>query len=182
MTVYVALLRGINVGGHRLIKMADLKQLFQGLGFEQVETYIQSGNVVFTATEAEGAVRRRIEQQIEAVFGFTVPTAVRSAADFERIVALCPFAADALAEGDSLNVALLVEPPLQDGIEQVLATPGGPDECAIVGHEVYVLCRQGVRNTVYTNNFLEKKLGVPATMRNWQTITKLAAMAKAVNM
>lgn len=175
VAVYIALLRGINVGGHKLIKMTDLKQMAEGLGLGHVQTYIQSGNLVFTADDTEEAVRRTLEQRIEAVFGFSVPTVVRTAPDFQRILDQSPYAPGTLAEGEDLHVALLGAVPDQKGIDRLMAVPPGIDECKVVGREVYLLCRQGLRNTPYA--VLEKKLGVPATMRNWQTMTRLAAMA-----
>ncbi|HWI64261.1 MAG TPA: DUF1697 domain-containing protein [Symbiobacteriaceae bacterium] len=178
MTTFIALLRGINVGGHKLVKMAELKRTFEALGFSRVQTYIQSGNVVFEAAEDEASLRRRIEQAIEAAFGFAVPTVLRTAQALEAIVADCPFPVDRLAEGEELYVALLAEAPAQAGIDKLLASRSDTDECRLAGREVYLLLRNGARETIFTNNFLEKKLGVPVTTRNWQTINKLVEMGK----
>lgn len=180
MAVYIALLRGINVSGQRLIKMADLKRVFEEMGLGRVQTYIQSGNVVFESAAEADSLRRRIEAGIETAFGHAVPTVVRAAADFTRIIAECPYAADALAEGESLYVALLSAAPDQAGIERLLACRCDSDECRVVGREVYLLLRQGAGNTKLTNTLLEKKLGVSATSRNWQTINKLYQLAKAM--
>jgi uncharacterized protein (DUF1697 family) len=180
MTTYIALLRGINVGGHRLIKMADLKAMFVALGFGGAQTYIQSGNVVFDADEAEQPLRERIEQQIAATFGFPVVVALRTHDELARVIMACPFAQDTLAEGERLYVALLAETPASVGIERMLASKIEPDEFRVVGREVYLLYRQTMRATLLTNNLLESKLGVPSTMRNWRTLTTLAAMGKAL--
>lgn len=180
MTHYIALLRGINVSGQKLIKMAELKRTFEAMGFGQVQTYIQSGNVLFAAAEEPGPLRRRIEQAIQAAFGFAVPTVLRTTAEFERIMAFCPFPADALAEGESLYVAILAEAPSREGIDRLAATISETDEYRIAGQEVYLLFRQGAGKTLFTNNLLEKKLGVAATTRNWQTITTLARMGQAM--
>lgn len=176
-TTFIALLRGINVGGHRLIKMADLKSMFEGMGFGAVQTYIQSGNVVFRVAEAEQPLRQRIERQIESVFGFPVTVALRSASELTRLIANCPFAPDALREGESLYAALLTETPSPEGVERLLACKIEPDECRVLGREVYLLYRQSMRLTQLTNNLIEGRLGVAATSRNWRTITTLAAMS-----
>ena len=180
MTTYIALLRGINVGGHRLIKMADLKAMFVALGFGGAQTYIQSGNVVFDADEAEQPLRERIEQQIAATFGFPVVVALRTHDELARVIMACPFAQDTLAEGERLYVALLAETPASVGIERMLASKIEPDEFRVLGREVYLLYRQNMRETQLTNNLLESRLGVPATTRNWRTLTTLAAMSKTL--
>lgn len=180
MTTYIALLRGINVGGHRLIKMADLKAMFVALGFGGAQTYIQSGNVVFDADEAEQPLRERIEQQIAATFGFPVVVALRTHDELARVIMACPFAQDTLAEGERLYVALLAETPASVGIERMLASKIEPDEFRVLGREVYLLYRQNMRESQLTNNLLESRLGVPATSRNWRTLTTLAAMGKAL--
>lgn len=172
--VYVALLRGINVGGHKLIKMAELKAMFEALGLTKVQTYIQSGNVLFASNEEEAEpLRRRIEQQIEAVFGFDVPVALRTLDEWERIIAQCPFPAD-----ESLYVAVMTEAPLPEGVDRLQAHKIDGDEFRIGSREVYLLYRQPVHKSKLTNNLLEKKLGVPATSRNWQTMTRLAALGR----
>lgn len=180
-TTYIALLRGINVGGHRLIKMADLKGMFAAMGFGAAQTYIQSGNVVFQAAEQEQPLRQRIEERIAATFGFPVTVALRTAEELAQVIANCPFAPDALGEDESLYVALLAEAPLPSGIERLLASQTAPDEWRIVGREVYLLYRQSMRITQMTNNLLENRLRVPATSRNWRTITTLATMSATLS-
>ncbi|HEY7343502.1 MAG TPA: DUF1697 domain-containing protein [Ktedonobacterales bacterium] len=180
MTTYIALLRGINVGGHRLIKMANLKAMFEAMGFGAVQTYIQSGNVVFRADEAEAPLRQRIEQRIAATFGFPVTVTLRTHDALARVITACPFAPDALAEGEHLYVALLAETPTSTGIERLLASKTEPDEFRVVGREVYLLYRQNMRATQLTNNMLESRLGIQATSRNWRTLTTLAAMGKTL--
>ena len=179
MVTYIALLRGINVGGHRLIKMAHLKVLFEALGFGAVRTYIQSGNVIFQADEAEHEqpLRQRIEQEIVAVFGFSVVVALRTGDELARVIMNSPFAPDALLEGERLYVALLAETPALPCVERLLASQTAPDEFHVLGREVYLLYRQNMRATQLTNTLLESRLGVPATTRNWRTLTTLAAMS-----
>lgn len=176
-TSYIALLRGINVGGHRLIKMADLKALFAAMSFGEARTYIQSGNVVFRAAEPEQPLRQRLEQQIEATFGFAVTVALRTAEEMAAVVASSPFPPDAQPDGASLYVALLTDAPSAQGIERLRAATVAPDEYRIHGREVYLLYQQTMRDTQLTNALLENRLGVAATSRNWRTITTLAALA-----
>src|SRR5690242_2769182 len=177
---YVALLRGVNVGGHRLIKMAELKRLFEAMGFGRVRTHIQSGNVVFTSSDAlPEPLRQRIEREIAARFGFPVTVVPRTAAELERVIAACPFAAGALTEGERLYVALLADAPAPEAVERLLACDSAPDEARVVEREVYLLYRRSARDTPLTNAFLERTLGVAATTRNWRTMRALADMARA---
>jgi uncharacterized protein (DUF1697 family) len=180
MITYVALLRAINVGGARKIKMADLRAMFATMGYTSAQTYIQSGNVVFQAAEEEQPLRQRIERQIEATFGFPVAVALRASDEMALLAARSPYPPDALAEDESLYVALLTETPSPAGAERLLASETTPDEFRLIGREVYLLYRRTMRDTRLTNTLLEKRLGVAATSRNWRTITTLAAMSAAL--
>ncbi|HEY3367555.1 MAG TPA: DUF1697 domain-containing protein [Symbiobacteriaceae bacterium] len=180
MTIYIALLRGINVGGHKVIKMIELKRIFEAMGFGRVQTYIQSGNVLFESEAESEPLRRRIEHEITAGFGFSVTVVLRTAVELERITASCPFLADELPAGESLYVSLLAEAPCQEGIDRLLACNCEIDEFRIVGREIYLLYRQSVVKSKLTNNLLERALGVPATTRNWRTMNTLADMGKAM--
>ena len=179
MTTYIALLRGVNVGGHRLIKMPELKRLFEAMGCGRVRTYIQSGNVVFASDEQPEPLRWRIEREIAARFGFPVTVVPRTADELERVIAACPFAAGALTEGERLYVALLADAPAPEAVERLLACDSAPDEARVVEREVYLLYRRSARDTPLTNAFLERTLGVAATTRNWRTMRALADMARA---
>jgi uncharacterized protein (DUF1697 family) len=178
MAAYIALLRGINVSGHKLIKMTELKAMFESLGFAQVQTYIQSGNVLFDSNEDPAVLRQRLESEIQTVFGFQVPVVVRTVEQMEQTVTNCPFTANALQPEESLYVSLLAEEPSHQGIDRLLACNSEIDEFRIHGSDVYILLRQSIRKSLFTNNFLERKLGVPATTRNWQTMNKLVALGK----
>ncbi|WML32997.1 DUF1697 domain-containing protein [Clostridium sp. OS1-26] len=184
MTIYIALLRGINVGGKNIIKMADLKQMFEAMGFCEVKTYIQSGNVLFKSDEDEELLRKKIEHEIEVTFGFSVVVILRTAAELEQIIENCPFSEDAIleaessAEGESLYVALLPHTPSQEKIEHLMAYKSENEECQIKGREVFLLFRHSIRKSKLANNL--HKLDVPATVRNWKTIKKLVVLAKAM--
>lgn len=99
MTIFIALLRGINVGGHHKIKMADLKSLLESMGLHKVKTYIQSGNVLFEAEEEEAQLTKRMEEKLNHTFGFPVPVVLRTAEELRQITLDCPYSSDTLKEG-----------------------------------------------------------------------------------
>ncbi|WP_438351213.1 DUF1697 domain-containing protein [Paenibacillus sp. FA6] len=181
LTIYIALLRGINVGGKNMIKMAELKEMFVAIGLFRVQMYIQSGNVLFESNEEEEPLRKRIEDQIELVFGFSVIVVLRTTEALNRIVANCPFSEQAISEaeasavGESLYVSLLLEEPSQEGIERLRGYKSENEEYRMEGREVYLLFHHSIRNSKLANNL--QKLDVPSTVRNWKTMNKLVALA-----
>jgi uncharacterized protein (DUF1697 family) len=184
MTVYIALLRGINVGGKNIIKMADLKRVFESIGLYEVKTYIQSGNVLFKSNEVEESLCNKIEQEIKVVFGIAVKVILRTSAELEQIISNCPFSqeevteAETLSQVESLYVALLTHKPLKENIEGIDVYRSESDKYQIAGREVYLLFQHSIRNSKLANNLY--KLNVPATVRNWKTLSKLAALAKTM--
>ncbi|MGM0876359.1 MAG: DUF1697 domain-containing protein [Bacillota bacterium] len=178
MTIYIALLRGINVGGHKIIKMAELKNLFETMGFESVKTYIQSGNVLFKSEVKPEELSERIEQEIRTAFGFLVPVILRTATELEHIIRNCPFPADTLSEGESVHISFMAEFPSQEGIDYLNNFKSEIDEYQIEGKEIHLFFRQSIRNSKLAIHL--QKLGVPATLRNWKTINKLVNMANAM--
>lgn len=184
MTTYIALLRGINVGGKNIIKMADLKRVFESIGLCEVKTYIQSGNVLFKSNEEEEALCNKIEHEIEAVFETPVKVILRTAAELEQIILNLPFSkdevteAEALSEAECLYVALLKHSPLKEKIECIDVYRNESDKYHIVGRDVYLLFNHSIRNSKLANNLY--KLNVPTTVRNWKTLSKLAALAKTI--
>lgn len=178
MNIYIALLRGINVSGHNKIKMADLKSLFENMGFTHVKTYIQSGNVLFQSGDDPGALRQRIEEGIEKAFGISITVVIRTAAELERIIADCPYADIPLAQGESIHVSSLTEAPPQKIIDLLANSERNHDEYHIHGREIYFLFRQSILDSKLAKNL--QKLGNTATTRNWNTINKLNELAKAL--
>jgi uncharacterized protein (DUF1697 family) len=176
LTIYIALLRGINVGGHNIIKMAELRQLLESMGLHKVKTYIQSGNVLFESEEGATQLTERIEEEIRTTFGFPVPVILRTAEELKRIIQDCPYSPDSLNEGESVQLAFLADEPSQEKIAFLESFKSELDECRIVGKEVYLFFRQSIRDSKLATQL--PKLGVPATVRNWKTVLKLAAMAK----
>lgn len=178
MTMYIALLRGINVGGHNIIKMAELRRVLEEIGLERVKTYIQSGNVLFESEEGAAALIKRIEEKILEEFGFPVPVVLRTAQEWERIIQNCPFITEGLAEGESVNVAFLAANPSQEGLDRLSFYKTEKDNFQIEGNNVYLDFRHSIRDSKLAANL--SKLGVPATVRNWKTVLKLSSMVKEI--
>lgn len=178
--IYIALLRGINVGGKNKIKMAELKRMFQSLECSQVQTYIQSGNVVFDSTEDKEPLRKKIEQEIAKVFSISLHVVLRTSLELKKIIDNCPYSEDVLNEAkapaETFYVSFLLYPPTQEAIKHLSVLQNENDEFKIYGNDVYLILREGVRNSKLANNL--HKLNVPSTMRNWKTINKLYALAK----
>lgn len=183
MTTFVALLRSINVGGRNRVLMGDLASLVESLGFEDVETYVQSGNVVFTGRGAPASAARAIEGGITAELGLEVPVIVRSDRQLTRVLGADPFFRTG-ADPKYLHVTFLSAAPAPDR-RQLLArgdasggdAPFGDDRFELVGSEVFVHCPGGYGTTKLNNTFFERRTGVVATTRNWRTVTTLARMA-----
>jgi len=175
---YVALLRGINVGGRTKIAMADLRTLFDALDAEDVTTYLQSGNVVFRSDAAATALAQSVEQRIAGELGLRVTVVMRTGAQLAKIAAGNPFAGRG-ADAKQLHVVFLAEKPAAARVRALDAARGEPDEFRVVGHEIYLHYPNGYGRSKITNAWFEKELGVAGTARNWRTVTKLAALAGA---
>ena len=173
---YVALLRGINVGGHQKIRMADLRVLMEGLGHESVETYLQSGNAVFRSPrKTDAALASGMEEAIAVELGLTVSVLVRTGAELDRVVHGTPYG-DRGADMKQLHVAFLSAAPTAAAVKKLAAAQFAPDELEVAGREVYLHYPDGPGRSKLTNAVLERRLGVAATMRNWRTVTTLAEL------
>jgi uncharacterized protein (DUF1697 family) len=170
MTKYIAFLRAINVGGHTIIKMTDLKQIFEACGFENVQTYIQSGNVIFESDEDDTAtLEDRIASQVENVTGFKTQLFVRTIREVQSIASKSPFIAK---EGETVHVAFLKGKPDKKPQEALLSFRSDADDFAVKGREVYNL-RYDREKSIFSNNFIEKILKMPGTTRNMTVIKKI---------
>ncbi|BDC99575.1 DUF1697 domain-containing protein [Persicobacter psychrovividus] len=176
MTKKIAILRGINVGGKRKILMADLRSVCEGLGWTDVKTYIQSGNVLFMSDRSNAELEIELEKAIKAHFGFDVPVIIRTSQEMEGIVEHNPFVKD--AEIAQLHLVFLKEVPMATQIEEALVHNFEPDQFHVAGQEVYLYCAGAYHKTKMSNNFFEKKLKVGATTRNWKTVLKLVELSK----
>jgi uncharacterized protein (DUF1697 family) len=182
-TTFIALLRGVNVGAKNRIKMADLAKLFETLGLSRVETYIQSGNVIFGSDREEGVLREKLEKAIESAFGFSAAVILRTAGELERIILDCPFtdeeasrAEAANTEGESRYIALLAQPPSREMIERLDKYEGEQDKYRLIGRNIYLLFHHSIRNSKLAVQL--DKAGIPSTVRNWKTINKLYEIAR----
>ena len=176
MKTYVALLRGINLGAHNKVAMADLRDLFDGLGAKDVATYVQSGNVVFTSTDGAAKLAGAIERKIQRDLGLSVPVLVLPRAQLTKVLNGNPFT-KGKKEPATLHVTFLAEKPARAKVGKLDPALGKPDEFRVVGQTIYLHCPNGYGRTKLTNNYFEKQLGVAATTRNWKTVTKLAELA-----
>jgi uncharacterized protein (DUF1697 family) len=174
---YVALLRSVNVAGHGRIAMDELRASFDALGYTGVTTYIQTGNVLFSpASKNESALATTIEQRLAEDFGDSPAVLLRSVADLRRVGASSPYA-KAGADKARHHVTFLATVPSQAALDALHLPPSGRDELVVDGKEVYVHTPDGYANTKYTGTFLERRLGVVSTTRNWNTVSKLCELA-----
>ncbi|MNB90709.1 hypothetical protein D3C75_377700 [compost metagenome] len=179
MTTYIALLRGINVGGNKIIKMLDLKAMFQSLGFANVRTYIQSGNVVFESDEGSVSLLSGvIERQIHEVFGFEVSVIIRTLAEMENVIANDPFQLSEPEEFKRWYVTFLPAEPSAEALDKLRTYENGPDKVRFVGREMYILYEVSVSQSSLFKVPFDKILGMPITARNWNTVNKLVAIGK----
>jgi uncharacterized protein (DUF1697 family) len=177
MPVYVALLRGINLGGHKIIKMEQLRASLEALGFEQVKTYIQSGNVVFRTTKiSDKTLSKKIGERILSDFGHSVAVIVRSADEIKQAIANNPFLKNPAVDQTKLHVMFLSEPPAQSALEQLETLVGKPDEVRSLGKELYFYLPNGVAESVVIKKPIDRIVAVTTTMRNWKTTNAINAM------
>ncbi|MCU1449459.1 MAG: hypothetical protein JWP02_1629 [Acidimicrobiales bacterium] len=175
---YVAMLRGINLGSHNRVAMPALRDLFEALGFDDVSTYVQSGNVVFTAGPKKDTSKLAadIGRRIKKDFGLDVTVVVRTASELKKVLGDNPFLAGG-KDPTTLHVTFLTETPATAKAKALTAEEWPPDSVKIKRSEVYLHCPNGYGRTKLQNAFLEKRLGTRGTTRNWKTVTKLAELA-----
>ncbi len=174
---HVALLRGINVGGHNKLPMKDLRSLFEDVGCENVRTYIQSGNIVFDAEDALAArVPQAIGSTINARFGYTIPVVTRTAADLALTVGNNPY-----TNGDTderfLAVAFLADAPDATQIASLEHERFAPDRFTVTGGEIFLHYPNGIARSKLTNAYFDRRLDTVTTVRNWRTTRKLLEMS-----
>jgi uncharacterized protein (DUF1697 family) len=169
------MLRGINVSGQKRVRMDRLKALYESLKLRDVETYVQSGNVIFKSQSTKtDTLERKIEGKILEVFGFEVRVFLRARDEFRKIIENNPFKRE---DAGKLHVTFLSGVPSSHPREEIERAKAGAEKYSLSGKEVYLLCPNGYGRTRLSNNFFEKKLGVQATTRNWNTINRLYEMA-----
>ena len=176
MTTFVAMARGVNVGGRTRVAMADLRALFTGLGYEDVATYIQSGNVVFRTASTATALGPAIERALEERFGHPIKVVLRTHAELCSVLDHNPLGGGG-RDPARLHVTFLADRPAKSLVTALDPDAFGPDEFRVVGREVYVHCPDGYGRTKITNTFFERALAVVATTRNLKTVGELARLS-----
>src|SRR4051812_23082188 len=176
MTRFVALLRAVNVGG-RALPMAALRALCEAeLGWGEVATYIQSGNVVFAAKGKAEALEAALEQAIEAKFSFEVPVMVRTASEWHALLAANPFPKEAEAEPNRVFLGVPKRPPAADAADRIAAKAAAGERAEAAGAALWFHYPQGAGASKLTPALIDRAAGCPVTARNWRTATKLAEM------
>jgi uncharacterized protein (DUF1697 family) len=181
MTNKIALLRGINVGGRRKILMAELRELLTNIGFVDVKTYIQSGNIFFNLSQemSDAEISKAIEKLILDHYGFEVPAVVRSVVDIQNAIANNPFYEGNEEDITHLHLTFLKEKPSAENLAKTETYNYEPDLFAIKDKDVFLSCHGKYHKSKLTNSFFEKKLKVSTTTRNWKTVLKLVELSKA---
>lgn len=169
---YAAFLRGVNVGGKTSVKMERLREVFGALGFKNVKTYIQSGNVVFETDEIDDEkIAARIEAAVEKEF-FKTPVMVRPLDEIKKIIENNPFAGEEF-EDKLFHVVFLAEKLSDEKAALLLSNNNETERFAVSGRDVYCLLKSGVADSLLGKKYIDNKLKTPATARNWRTIRKI---------
>jgi uncharacterized protein (DUF1697 family) len=170
------MLRGVNVGGSKKLKMSELCELYSSLGLEDVRTYIQSGNVVFSTSQRNtSSLVKRIENELKDHLGSEVTVFIRTPDELGKIVAKNPFIE---RDRTRLHITFLYDTPEETPMAKLNTARTNGEEFSVSGREVFLFLPNGMGRTKLSNNFFEKVLRVPATTRNWNTVTTLLEKAK----
>ena len=173
---YVALLRGINVGGNTMVKMEDLRKAFEGLGFEHVVSYINSGNLAFDARKtSEAKLIEKIEEAVENLIGKRVQAMVREQASIRQVIAGNPFDGKYNSHKE-MHVLFLKSELSKEQVSWLTETTPAGEFFEVSGREIYCHLPAGVANSFLGRGLFEKKLKAPVTARNWRTVEKLASL------
>jgi uncharacterized protein (DUF1697 family) len=179
MTTYIAVLRGINVGGHRKVAMPELRDFVAALGFDDVQTLLNTGNLVFRGKAQSGAaVERLLEALAEKRLDLRTAFFVRTAKEWEAVIAHNPFPDEARSDPSHLVVLFLKDAPLADAVKALQEASKGPEIIRADGKQLYIVYPAGIGRSKLTADLMESKLGARGTGRNWNTVLKLAALAQ----
>ena len=168
------MLRGINVSGHNKINMSELKLLYEELKFDNITTYIQSGNVIFSTDQTNFKIlSQKIEQKIFEQYGFNIPVIIRSVSEMQAVISNNPFYNIKNFDSKKLYITFLSDIPSASNLETIKEYHYEPDSFVMKEKEVYVFCPNGYGKNKLTNIFFENKLKVTATTRNWRTVNEI---------
>ena len=175
---FIAILRGVNVGSGRKVPMANLKMLCESLGLKNVQTYIQSGNLVFELAQPEpiSTLETRLQKTFSETFGFEIPVLIRTSEEWAESIAQNPFLKEENVDIERLHLTCLKELPSPDLLEKIKAFQYLPDRYEIIGRDVFIFCAAGYGTSKAVNSFFESKLKTSATTRNWKTVMNLNEM------
>lgn len=178
MNRYIAFLRAINVGGYRKIKMDDLRNMFESMGCENVQTYIQSGNVVFDSDESDSTLlSQSIEKEIESEFGHDVPVMIRTPNDLKKLISENPFDSKN-KDPFKLYVFFFLQAPPLEKQQKLKELSSDIEKFDFVDGDLFSLIDKSTDQKVnFSNSFVEKLFGIPGTNRNWKTVNKMLEMA-----
>jgi uncharacterized protein (DUF1697 family) len=179
MTTNIALLRGVNVGGHQIVAMADLRDLVTKLGFADVRTLLQSGNLVFRGDGRSSAeVEQFLEAELEKRFRIRTDFFVRTAAQWNAVIARNPFRKEAERDPAHLVAMFLKRAPAAKQVTALEQAISGREEICAQGSVIYIVYPDGIGKSKLTNALMDRKLDTRGTGRNWSTVLKLAAMCE----
>jgi uncharacterized protein (DUF1697 family) len=176
MARLIVLLRGVNIGPRNRVPMPRLRDLLTDAGFEDVRTYVQSGNVVLSTTKKPAQVSREVEREIEKAFGLDIAVVARTRAELARVVQRNPLE-DAVGDPKRYQVSFLDAKPSRAVLSKLEAAVVPPEQFVAAGREIYAWHPSGVARSKLWALLAGRDLGVTATARNWTTVTKLLALA-----
>ena len=179
MNTYITMLRGVNMTGHNTIKMTRLAEMFRQLGYSDAETYIQSGNIVFSCRNSRiDEVSSAIRKAILSEFSLDIAVITRTPDEIKKIIAVNPFLEEPGFDPSKMAVVFLELKPSEEQILKVAGIDYPPDKFRIIGSEIYIYCPNGFGRTKLYTNFFEAKMKVTGTARNWTMVNKLLEMAE----
>ncbi len=177
MTVHVALIRGINVGGHKMVAMADLRALIARLGFADVRSVLQSGNLVFRGSGAGGAsLERKLEAAARTRLGLEADFYVRTARQWQVVIRSNPFPDEAARDPGRFIVMVLRDTPGAAPLRALQAAVTGTEAVRARGQQLYIVYPDGIGRSRFTSALIERTIGTRGTARNWNTVLKLGAL------
>ena len=180
---YIALLRGINVGGQKSMKMADIVKLFESLSFRNVRTYVQSGNLIFESDLFDAStVAKRIQQKIQQTYGYAVNIIIRTPEELKKVVSNNQFVREHKTALDKLYVTFLADLADERSLSDLEIKKDRNEKFIVKGKEIYLYCPNGYAKTKLNNATFEKKLKTIATTRNWKTTNKLLELSESKKM
>jgi uncharacterized protein (DUF1697 family) len=179
MTIQIALIRGINVGGHQAVAMSDLRDLLTQLGFDGSRSLLQSGNLIFRCSARIGAeLESLLKMEAEKRLGLRADFLIRNAKEWGQVVARNPFRKEAERDPSHLVVMFLKSAADAKDVKAVQAAIVGRETIRADGRQLYIVYPDGIGKSRLTNALIEKKLGIRGTARNWNTVLKIAALAE----